>query len=602
MKLFYQLFLFLFLYAPLYSQSNIQFTSACEDLNFDYCQVSLVANATTDCSVGTFLIVNYQIDEYNNGIIDAIGSSFDASGIYPHGSHRIIFTVTDQCNNTATCEYLFTIVDEEPPFIDCPIGAVGFFASSNVLIIHASELYQNSTDNCTASNDLLFSFSSDTNDNLDTLTCMDFELCDGSIHVRELWITDEAGNQNHCNVYILINNVSCGCVVDIFPMPPEFHVVTEEEEDILGYQVNRNGTIANDPGPLSYWNFNLGDFISIEKSGNPINGVTTFDLVLISKHILGTLPLDTPLKILAADADGSGTVTTFDVVLLRRLILQIDDDFPDGKSWVFDPPFIEQTPGFFEFHFEGRHKGDVNGSANPEQHNNTSTEVRTTDEITFFTDNVFLQKGKSYTLPIYVSNYNNIIGGQFSLSFNQDFLELVEIKSNSLPSLDDGNFGMTQIDDGLVLCSWHSTSPERLGGTDSFFEVEVTVNEDCYVKEMLDINSKILNAEAYSENNFGEVRLLNVNWNVLDESSEVLSVTPNPFNFLTNIVFTNKKSGPVNLVLYDLSGKRIISKTKNMEKGNAQFFIHNRELPSKGIYFYEIKTSETIYTGKLIMQ
>jgi hypothetical protein len=59
------------------------------------------------------------------------------------------------------------------------------------------------------------------------------------------------------------------------------------------------------------------------KVDNPLNGVTTYDLVLISKHILGIEPFDSPYKMTAADVNNSGSITTFDIVELRKLILGI---------------------------------------------------------------------------------------------------------------------------------------------------------------------------------------------------------------------------------------------------------------------------------------
>jgi Dockerin type I domain len=71
------------------------------------------------------------------------------------------------------------------------------------------------------------------------------------------------------------------------------------------------------------------------KEDNPLNGVTTLDLALISKHVLGIETLGTPYKMIAADANKSGTITTFDVVELRKLILGIYDELPNNKSWRF---------------------------------------------------------------------------------------------------------------------------------------------------------------------------------------------------------------------------------------------------------------------------
>lgn len=57
------------------------------------------------------------------------------------------------------------------------------------------------------------------------------------------------------------------------------------------------------------------------KDNDPLNGVSTFDLVLINKHILGLEPLNSPYNMIAADANNSRSITTFRHRGLRKLIL-----------------------------------------------------------------------------------------------------------------------------------------------------------------------------------------------------------------------------------------------------------------------------------------
>ncbi len=127
------------------------------------------------------------------------------------------------------------------------------------------------------------------------------------------------------------------------------------------------------------------------KNTDPLNGVTTHDLLLISRHILGLQLLDSPYKILAADANQDGKVSVLDIVTLRKLILGITDELPNGKSWRFIPydyvfpeptdPFQEFVPEYVEIPatmditlwgldpvlFKGIKIGDVDFSANPQQ-------------------------------------------------------------------------------------------------------------------------------------------------------------------------------------------------------------------------------------------
>jgi hypothetical protein len=80
--------------------------------------------------------------------------------------------------------------------------------------------------------------------------------------------------------------------------------------------------------------FNKVQNVALRKVDNPLNGVSTYDLVLIARHILGISPL-LGFKILAGDANSSGTLTNFDNIELRKQILGIYDNLPESRSWRF---------------------------------------------------------------------------------------------------------------------------------------------------------------------------------------------------------------------------------------------------------------------------
>ncbi len=115
------------------------------------------------------------------------------------------------------------------------------------------------------------------------------------------------------------------------------------------------------------------------KDDNPLNGVTTYDLVLISKHLLGIESLNSPYRLIAADANISNSITTFDIVEFRKLILGIYQKLPGNTSWRFVPkshtfpnpqnpfqaPFPEEAnftvpPDDQTIEFYGIKVGDVN--------------------------------------------------------------------------------------------------------------------------------------------------------------------------------------------------------------------------------------------------
>jgi len=74
--------------------------------------------------------------------------------------------------------------------------------------------------------------------------------------------------------------------------------------------------------------------VYFSKEGSPLNGVSTFDLVLTSKHILNLAPYHSFYSILAMDTNGSQTVTVFDILITRQLVLGSLNSFPTS-SWKF---------------------------------------------------------------------------------------------------------------------------------------------------------------------------------------------------------------------------------------------------------------------------
>ncbi|MCC7464730.1 MAG: hypothetical protein IT261_00585, partial [Saprospiraceae bacterium] len=78
-----------------------------------------------------------------------------------------------------------------------------------------------------------------------------------------------------------------------------------------------------------------------------IKGVNVGDLLFIRDHILGNIPLSNGYRIIAADANKSNSVTTFDIVELRKLILGVYWDFLPNQEQPFRyiPEVIPQTMG-----------------------------------------------------------------------------------------------------------------------------------------------------------------------------------------------------------------------------------------------------------------
>ena len=113
--------------------------------------------------------------------------------------------------------------------------------------------------------------------------------------------------------------------------------------------------ITNDSGRFithicAYLSYNGSGLLTIlpdkDYMNDLLNGVSTYDLLLIKKHILGLEPIVNPFQIIAADANNSGSVTSFDIVTIRNLILGKPNATLPAGSWRYVPEYCFNDQAF----------------------------------------------------------------------------------------------------------------------------------------------------------------------------------------------------------------------------------------------------------------
>jgi len=318
------------------------------------------------------------------GLLTALGNGqYRIVGQYPAGLHTLEIVLSDGCGNITTGVIPFEVRDCTLPVLVCRQDLVLSLETGGILELRPDLFPLQLTDNCPGG---LLSFQPLALDTIRLMTCDSL-----GFRTVNIWLTDAAGNQAACqsNVEVLAGAGVCPEFWNISGM-----VGNENQLPVSGVSIRLSGHIeATEITPMSgqYEFFDLPgqrDYtLRPEKNINVSNGVSTFDLVLISRHILGVEALGSPYKIIAADVNRSGTVSTLDLILIRRVILGADTVFPNNNSWRFIPADFEFSisgnpffgAGFPEevvlpqlgrdtaVHFIAIKVGDVNSSANPQQ-------------------------------------------------------------------------------------------------------------------------------------------------------------------------------------------------------------------------------------------
>jgi hypothetical protein len=614
-----------------------EFTSSCDDVTicgYGECEdeITLTAVAEDDCTPVDELEWSYRIDINNDGVFNPQygGTSSSVTDIYPFGTHRIEWSVEDVCGNITTCEYLFTHDDCKEPTPYCLSSLTTVVMNSNGEVeVWASDFDFGSADNCTRDEDLIFSFSSDIEDTYKIFSCADIPNGQYVGIPLEIWVTDNYGNQDFCDVDIqLQDNEGNACVdVDLQAATVSGAIYTENNDMVEDVQVMVESSQAEFPRSMMTGEDGAYSFeylfvdnnydIQASKLDDILNGVSTLDLVMIQRHILGLSTLDSPYKIIAADADNNQKVSALDLINFRKLILGVTDELPNGQeSWRFiDSDFTFDNPvnpfpftevitinqlnnHLLDQNLIGVKIGDVNGSASANSLH--STEIRSGSSLTLGIDDKEFKTGDLVEIAVTAESFQTITGMQGSFEFDAAGLTFESFEPG-LMNISGANFGMHQLEKGLLGFSWNDESLSTVNIDNPLFKLTFKALKDGRLAEVFDLNSALLASEAYTDNL--ETMSIELRFNGAVEelnSTSLYQNIPNPFTQSTRIGFELANEGDVQIQIFDTKGSLIYERSGWYNKGFQEILIEGGELNFSGVMYYTLQTSDQKITKKMI--
>ncbi len=576
--------------------------------------------AEDDCTPDSLLKYDYVIDVYNDekgphltGVTDTFNR------ILPIGKHKVTWTVEDQCGNIETCSYILMVVDGKKPTPYCLTTVTTVvMPSSGSIELWASDFDYGSFDNCTAQEDLVFTFSTDIKDSNKTFTCADIP--DGiEMYVPiTMYVHDAAGNYDFCSVGLILQD-GIGNVCDDVTRHGIAGRVTNEANDAIenvqvmaitqGAEVMVSSQMTAQNGDFSVL-VGEGTNINIQndKEDDIMNGISTLDLVLMQRHILEINEFNSPYKVIAADVNNDSKVSASDLVALRKVILGLEMEFPNGqKEWRFvdkaqvftdynQPfPFNEKIDfsnvesAQYDVDFIGMKIGDVNISALTNLRD-TETDNRSTErlDLTY----TVAQEGDYAYIDVYSVDGEMILGLQTELKTSLNS-EIIGIESGAI----DFKPSDFYINNNSVRMSFASMSEVTLDSNQPLFSMIVKKNGDLSNLKMA--NTRFEN-EAYSTSM--EVMDVTLAPRTSNDNGifELLQNKPNPFAESSMIEFSIPDDGDVTLEVYDVTGKLLHNETKACAKGQNQFVVNSEDLKYAGIMYYQITFGENKAIKKMV--
>ena len=618
---------------------GITFSSNCEQTNFCSYEVDcgpafaeLIAIANTDC-IGGLLNYEYNIDLFDDGSVNLAGFDNDASGDFPIGTHKLTFNASDDCGNSESCEFLFSIKDCVAPTPSILNGMAANIEASGEVVFLAETFNNGSFDNCGITSYLIVSPSQgpgQTEPPAEASSSFTFTCLEIGSHNFDFWVSDEAGNWNYTSGYLIIQDNDNYCL----PGNNSFLLCAFSKTEQGNYIQNVNYQLGGYSVPgLPDPNIFLGRCVTIyiqyitgsltlnpTKDIDHLNGVSTFDLVLISQHILGIQALSSPYKIIAADANNSGSVSTIDLVEIRKLILGINLTFPNNTSWRFvDSAFVFPNPSnpwataFPELciintfdedvtkNYIGMKIGDVNGSAIPNDSLFVVDDRTINENLIFQLENQKFEAGEVVQLPFKAKYFKEISGFQFELTFENEVLEFQDFEKGALAYFDETNFGLNNIQNGELVSSWVNLNFDQKDlSNEVLFYLEFKALQAGNLKDLIKITENRLKAEAYDSNL--EVLDLQIEFseNGFFPIIELYQNQPNPFYENTSISFYLDEAQFAALKIFDIHGAQIKVYFNYFDAGLHQFKLKATDIPSTGLYFYQLVTEDETFTKKMI--
>lgn len=555
----------------------------------------------------------------------------------PPGIHVVRYTATDACGSTSTCEFNLHVWDSLPPSAACLTYSAVALNADGTASVSADVFDNGSSDDCgilafkinrletgVCASDSVF-------DDQALFCCSDISdtvrivlrVYDVPVPVGPVAPGFAASQSTDCQIAVVVTDDFSICsnapdstiATGIIAAPNAIRVVNAEVQLEVnpGSQGPVFHTLTDTDGKYSF-NTSLlpGDTFRITPYKNTfhLDGVSTFDLVLISKHILALESLDSPYKMIAADANRSKSITTFDVVEIRKLILGIYDSLPNNTSWRFidedfvfpDPfnPFLfpfpesitfsDSVPPADAFDFAGVKVGDVNYTALGDPLISPADD-RDAETLFFNAKNREVMAGEDFT--VHFETTQKTAGFQFTLNTGE--LEVLEIQPGN--GMSAANFAVFP---GAITAS--ADFPKALEA--SGFSVRFRSRQAGRPNDWLGISSSITAAEAYLPDGKTYLRsgvALRFDDGSAPESRfQLFQNQPNPFNDETRVGFVLPEDAETTFSVFNQDGRLLHRQQSWQERGYHEILFEPASSGAPGVLYYQLETPTHCAVRKMV--
>ncbi|MCO6489645.1 MAG: T9SS type A sorting domain-containing protein, partial [Phaeodactylibacter sp.] len=355
-------------------------------------------------------------------------------------------------------------------------------------------------------------------------------------------------------------------------------------------------------------------------------GVSTLDLVLISKHLLGVERFGDPRQYVAADVDGNNSVTTLDQIELRRAILGISPTLAGGPHWRFIPcgydfydfpntnPLANGVPECLEYSSDTGYKacfdaikvGDVDCSC--------AEGLLTRGEFVIALEENAPPEGSGENdvrVDLAPDNAAYLAALQFALRFDTNYLSFSGFVQDAM-LVDSSAYSFQEEADGVVRLAWYDLTGDSTSFSPNDNILSLVFTPQGEVEDALShlsIDSALLRPLAFTNNGTAlEVRLQSLEEGgrpapgIGAAGSEALSITPVPNPFRQGLPFHISAPAALEarLSIFNASGKQVYAEVLALDAGRQKVQLPAANTWPEGTYFYRLQAGESIQSGRVV--
>jgi len=544
-------------------------------------------------------------------------------------NHKVFWKVSDGCQNITSCENTFMVVDKKAPTPYC-IDISTALMESGMVELWACDFDLGSFDNCTEEGDLRFTFTetrpqddpnydSDSKCSSRIFDCDDLEV--SPLLVR-MYVWDEKDNFDYCEVFLSLVDNQGGCengggmriTGSVSTLDNE--MVEDVEVELIAPAIELDKTdMTNESGVYNFVN-NPDAFdyqLSATKDGDYLDGVSTLDLVMIQRYILGLQSFESAYQVIASDINNDQQVSASDLIQMRKLILGIITEYPNNESYRFisayqqfaavDSPWPLQesininglADDMLDQNFYAVKIGDVNGNATFGLQSKAESSTRDLGSARLIINEMKMEANQSYSIPVYSGDAASISGMQIAIDIHN--MRDLNLESGAI-AVDASNY---RVENGKLYISWSSLQDMEIERDEVLFTISGLATDAAAVSSAIAINQEAkLKSELYT--NTLQVKNLEIEIRTFEEVTafDMSQNEPNPFDQQTAIAFVLPQSEMVNLSIVDVTGKLVHNESRWMEKGSNTFIVNGASLQGSGVYYYTITAGNATQTKKMI--